>query len=137
MNRAIFLVLLGCCTLVHAADATDNPTSGGLLHIILSLLLVVGLLVGASYLFKKFGINRVHGPFPVKVIGATSIGNNQRLVVIEVGDEWILLGVTPQNITTITKMPRQEAPPEAGNAAKPDFAKWMQGALEKYHAKKP
>lgn len=131
------------CTLYSsassAAEAVDPTSSGSLLRITVSLLLVVGALVGVSVLFKKFGMNRITNQFPVKVIGAVSIGNNQRLMMIEVGEEWILLGVTTQQINTIATMPRQEPVSNANGiaAGKANFASWMQTALEKYNAKKP
>lgn len=108
------------------------------MQITLSLLLVVAILIGFSVLFKKFGLNRINsGAFPVKVIGAMAIGNNQRLMMIEVGDQWLLLGVTSQQITTLTTMPRQATAPAADGIDKTNFSAWMQSALEKYHAKKP
>ena len=119
-----------------AATTADPAASVNLAQITLSLLLVVSLLIGASVLFKKFGLNRVinGGTLPIKVIGSTSLGTNQRLVVIEVGDQWIVLGVTPQQITTITSLPKQETP-VGTTQPKPPFANWMQSALEKYNAK--
>jgi flagellar protein FliO/FliZ len=134
MNKIIVSVLAYCCATAHAADTTGTAASGSLIQITLSLLLVVGLLIGLSVVFKKFGMNRINSPLPFKVIGAVTIGNNQRLMVIEVGDEWIVLGVTPHQISTITSMPRQEN--GNGTNAKVNFSAWMQSALEKYHAKK-
>jgi len=134
MNKFIATAFAFCCVTAHAAEATDTAASGSLIQITLSLLLVVGLLIGLSVVFKKFGMNRINSPLPFKVIGAVTIGNNQRLMVIEVGDEWIVLGVTPQQISTITSMPRQET--VTGSNAKVNFSAWMQSALEKYHAKK-
>jgi len=133
------ITLLGMaalCGASHAAEVTDSPASVNLMKITLSLLLIVGLMIGFAVLAKKFGLNRIQGSsLPVKVIGAISIGTNQRLVVIEVGEEWLLLGVTPQQITTITSMPRQETP--AAAVPGQQFSSWMQSALEKYNAKKP
>jgi flagellar protein FliO/FliZ len=127
------LVWVATC---HAASATDTPAAANMIQVTLSLLLIVGLLFGFSYVVKKFGLGKMinSSQFPVKVIGAISIGSNQRLMVIEVGDEWIVLGITPQNMTTITSMPRQVAPAanEAGNLK---FASWMHSALEKYQSK--
>jgi flagellar protein FliO/FliZ len=143
--KILFVFIFSCwCAVTNAASPAaattpDGVGSGSLIQITLSLLLVVGLLVGLSILFKKFGMNRIiSNSFPVKVIGAIGIGNNQRIMVIEVNDEWIVLGVTPQQISTITTMPRQESSNGPGNdMGKIKFATWMQSALEKYHAKKP
>ena len=139
MRRVAFIVLCGWSALAGAGTATESAASVNLIQITLSLLLVVGVLLGFAVLFKKFGLNRMmnNGPFPVKVIGAVSIGNNQRLMVIEVNEEWIVLGVTAQQINTIATMPRQEAADIAGPGNKLNFSTWMQSALEKYNAKKP
>ena len=133
----LFLALATCCGTAQAA-ASETLATGGLMQITLSLLLVVAVLVGFSVLFKKFGLNRINnGAFPVKVIGGMAISNNQRLMMIEVGDQWLLLGITPQQITTLTTMPRQENTSASGSPDKTSFSTWMQSALEKYHAKKP
>lgn len=139
MNKLIVFVLGWWCAASHATETTDPATSGSLVQITVSLLVVVGLLIGLSVLFKKFGMNRLSGQLPFKVIGAVTIGNNQRLMVIEIGEEWIVLGVTPQHISTIISMPRQELSSGSNNGenTKANFSAWMQSALEKYHAKKP
>ncbi len=127
-----------------AAAATVAPSTppGNLVQIVISLLVVVGLLIALSMAFKKFGLDRLHSNFPVKIIGAISIGSNQRIMVIEAGDEWVVLGVTPQAISPLTSMARQHNHPNAGpssdpGAPKAPFSTWMQSTLEKYRDKKP
>jgi len=141
VNTCIFILFnllsAGSNAAGNATTGADPVSAGNLTQITLSLLLVVGLLIFGSFMFKKFGMNKFNSPFPVKVIGAISVGNNQRLVVIEVGEDWIVLGVTPQQISTIATMPRKETPPGSGLGDKINFSTWMQSALEKYHAKKP
>ncbi len=138
MKKLIGITLSTWSLFSYGAEATESSSAGGLIQITFSLLVVVALLIGLSILFKKFGLNRISNSLPIKVVGAVSIGNNQRLVVIEVGEEWILLGVTPQQITTITNMPRQESGGGSNNGEnRVNFSTWMQSALEKYHAKKP
>lgn len=142
--RAFTLLVVGFFYTASMAIAAETAvvanaaTSPSLLRTLVSLIVVVGILIALSVLFKKFGLNRMIPTFPIKVIGALNLGKNQRLVVIEVGDEWIVLGATPQHISTITKMPRQEAD-NAGivdGASNANFPAWMQGALQKYAAKK-
>lgn len=142
MKRATLLLTLCWSVACHAAPAAASsgaePGSPvNLAQITLSLLLIVGLLIGASVLSKKFGLQRMvnNGGLPFKMIGSTSLGPQQRLMVIEIGDQWVVLGVTQQQISHIVSMPRQELPQD-GADAKPPFASWMQSALEKYNAKK-
>ncbi|PRC90786.1 flagellar biosynthetic protein FliO [Solimicrobium silvestre] len=134
------------CSASHAVDAsagsaagsTTSLAAGNLIQVTLSLLLVIAILIALSVAFKKFGLNRIQAAFPVKVVGAISVGNHQRIMVIEAGDEWIVLGVTPQHISTITSMPRQKSDDTSNSNGnnKAHFSTWMQSALEKYHVKK-
>lgn len=137
-NLLCFLYVSGDAIAAETAVVANNVAAPSLARVSISLVLVIGLLVLLSVLFKKFGLNRMNMSFPVKIVGAMSLGRNQRIVMIEVDDEWILLGVTPQQISTITTMPRQEEAmnTDAEGAQKANLPTWMQGALQKYAAKK-
>jgi flagellar protein FliO/FliZ len=121
-------------TTPHLRDVSSINTSapGNLLQVIVSLMLVLGVLFAASWAVKKWGIRGIASGLPVRIIGAISIGSNQRIVVLEAGESWIVLGVTPQQISTITTLPKQES----SSASKPDFSAWLHQSLEKYHVKK-
>jgi len=139
MKKILALTLLAYAASSHAADAAVDVATGSLLQVILSLVLVLGVIVAISIGFKKFGLNRMQSHLPVKVIGAISVGNNQRVMVIEAGDEWLVVGVTPQNMSTLTTMPRQQSSDTTTNLSnpnQPNFSAWMQKNLEKYHVKK-
>lgn len=130
--------LLSMPRVVDAAEAVvaTNAASPNVFRIVVSLVLVVGILIVLAITFKKFGLNRMQASFPIKIIGAVSLGSNQRIMIIEAGEEWIVLGVTPQHISTITRMPRQEGDNTAGGIDKPDVPAWMQSTLGKYLVKK-
>jgi flagellar protein FliO/FliZ len=131
--------LLGISCFASAADtavAASNVAPGSLVRIVVSLVVVVGLMIFLALLFKKFGLNRMQSAFPVKVIGAISVGNNQRIMIIEVGEEWLVLGVTPHSISTLTSMLRQEDTNSIVSVDNPNLPAWMKGAFEKYSVKK-
>jgi len=113
--------------------AAAGNTSGNLLQVIGSLVLVLALVFFASCAIKKFGLRTLSPELPIRVIGSVSIGSNQRIMVIEAGESWIVLGVSPQQITTITTLPRQES----SSASKPNFSAWLQQTIEKRHVKEP
>jgi len=136
LNAAFLFAYLSMPCIASAAEAVVANTSPNLVRIVVSLVLVVGILIVLAVTFKKFGFNQLHSTLPVKIIGAVSVGNNQRIMVIEAGDEWIVLGVTPQNISTITRMPRQEGDSTVSGIDKPNVPGWMQSAVGKYLIKK-
>jgi|GEM_PF-5985977 len=130
------LGMSGIATAAETAVAANTAVPGSVVRIVVSLILIVGLMIVLAVIFKKFGLNRMQSGLPVKVIGAISVGNNQRIMIIEAGEEWIVLGVTPQNISTITSMPRQENNNTIVSADNPNFPAWMKRAFEKYSVKK-
>lgn len=123
-------------TAAETAVAANTAAPGSIVRIVVSLVLIVGLMIVLAVMFKKFGLNRMQSNFPVKLIGAISVGNNQRIMIIEAGEEWIVLGVTPQNISTITSMPRQEDNNTIDSTVNPNFPGWMKNAFEKYSVRK-
>jgi flagellar biosynthetic protein FliO len=68
-----------------------------------SLILVVVLLLGCNLLFKrKLGsFARSAGPRRLRVVERLSIGHRHSLVLVDVGDKQLVLGVTPDRITTL------------------------------------
>jgi flagellar protein FliO/FliZ len=70
----------------------------------------------------------------MRTVAVLSISPNQRLLTVEIGQgedkRWLVLGVTPQQITTLHSLPPQ---PEsaAGNGAVPPFAQLLMARLRK------
>ena len=67
---------------------------------IVSLLLVLFAIVIAAWLLKKLqvGGNTVNG---LKVITSLNLGSKERLVVVQVGEKQLLLGITGQQINLL------------------------------------
>ncbi|MCD6026394.1 MAG: flagellar biosynthesis protein FliO [Solimicrobium sp.] len=127
--------------MTNAAEKNVAPNMtvpGNIVQIVVSLIVVIGLLILLSVAFKKFGLDRMNSNFPVKVINAINLGSNQRIMTIEVGDEWLVLGITAQHITTLTSMPRQEVSDKShfGSTEKLNLPDWMQSAVKKYSYRK-
>lgn len=70
------------------------------------LLIVLGLLVLALYLMKRcfrFG-DRSNGDMVIKVLSSLHLSPKERIEVIEVSGEKIVLGIAPGNISFLTKL---------------------------------
>ena len=134
MKRILgFLFLLsGTCTQAMAAEKNVTSTAGSIFHILIVLILVLGLMVGAAWLLKRFNSSGINSPGGVKVVGGVPVGNRERIIVVEVADQWIVVGVTPTNITALSTMPKQATPPAQGNQPLPsNFASKLKQLLEK------
>lgn len=112
--------LLLAATLAHAnlptVPAAPAPVpaagvgTGGLLQAVFGMACVLGLILLCAWLARRFGLQRLGGGQMVKVISGTSLGQRERVVVVEVAGQWLVLGVTPQHISTLHTLPAQAAP---------------------------
>ncbi|MFZ6872732.1 flagellar biosynthetic protein FliO [Undibacterium sp. Di27W] len=121
-----------------AAETTPTTPSAGLLQIATALLLVLGLVVMAAWLMRRLGPLNVGNKIPVKIIGGINVGNRERVVVVEVGDQWLILGVTANNINSLGSMPKQEEllNQSAQAAANDPFSAWLKRTLDKRSAER-
>lgn len=111
-------------------DAANS--SGNLLQVLFGLLLVLGLMGASAWLLKRYGPQRIGGTLDVKVVGGINLGNRERVLVLEVADQWIVVGVTAASMNTLTTLPRQELEPGMGPLAPGgSFAAWLKQTMER------
>ncbi|MEZ0560903.1 flagellar biosynthetic protein FliO, partial [Pseudomonas sp. Env-82] len=85
---------------VAAAPAVGS-VSGQLTQLVLGLLLVIGLIFVLAWLMRR--VQRI-GPGNgqvIELVGSRALGPRDRLVLVQVGEEQILLGITPGRITPL------------------------------------
>lgn len=118
---------------VFAAENKPVSPSAGLLQIASALLLVVALVLVAAWVMRRLGPLNVGNKIPVKIIGGINVGNRERVMVVEVADQWLILGVTANNINNLGSIPRQEAllNSPAHPAASDPFSTWLKRTLDK------
>ena len=71
---------------------------------LLSLMLVLALVVGLLYASKWFIQRRPRGGRRLRFIEAMSVSNKEKLVLIEIDDRQLLIGVSPQQVTLLTEL---------------------------------
>ncbi|MFZ6780064.1 flagellar biosynthetic protein FliO [Undibacterium sp. Ji83W] len=129
----VLAVMAVLSTSVFAAENAPISPSGGLMQIATALLLVLGLVVMAAWLMRRLGPMNAGNKIPVKIIGGISVGNRERVMVVEVGDQWLILGVTASNINNLGSMPKQDEllNQSAHAAANDPFSAWLKRTLDK------
>jgi len=120
--------------------ASQAPSAAGsLVQTILSLGFVIALLVGLAWLLKRFGPKHITGGTRVKLVGALSVGARERILVVEVGEQWIVVGASPGRMNALATMPRQEVDDADLAGAQPmpgaNFAEWFKQTIEKRNGK--
>ncbi|MEI7455511.1 MAG: flagellar biosynthetic protein FliO [Nitrosomonadales bacterium] len=113
--RIIALFALICSNAAIAADIARPaytppvPTSSGsLLQISFSLLLVLAVIMAIAWLLKRMNIAQHGTGNLLKVVGSIAIGQRERVVMIEVEDTWVLIGVGPGQIRTLHTLPKSD-----------------------------
>ncbi len=88
-----------------ARTLTESPLSAvNLMQTLLGLLLVLACIVLVAWLLKRSNSFHSAASGKLKVIAGLPLGTRERAVLIQVGDEQLLLGVTPQQINLLHKL---------------------------------
>ncbi|MGK5009144.1 flagellar biosynthetic protein FliO [Janthinobacterium sp. MDB2-8] len=124
------------------APMTMAPTSsaGSLLQTIFALVFVLALLIGLAWCMKRYGPKVMGGNNKMRVVSSLNLGGRERIVLVEVADQWIVVGASPGRINALATMPRQEGElPQLATAqngpAAANFSEWLKQTIEKRNGK--
>ena len=118
MIRAAALLGAAAPGFAVAADAADlAPDGAGLLRATLGLALVLALIFAVGWVMRRIAPTRAGGTGPVRVVGSQAVGTRERVVLLEVGDQWLVVGVAPGNVRGLATLPRGELPPAPASPA--------------------
>ncbi len=101
---------------------------------LLGLAAVIIVLFAALHVLKRIGVARGLPSGLMRVIGGIGIGTREKVVIVEVGETWLVLGVAPGQISTLHTLPKQqEHAKTAGSplANQPDFGGWLKNVIER------
>jgi flagellar protein FliO/FliZ len=98
------------------ALAQAAPVEGpSLLPMVLALVFVLALVPVAMWMLKRIGGAGPGSVAGMRVVAQLPLGPRERIVVVEAGERWLLLGVTAASINRIGTMPRGELPVAPAN----------------------
>lgn len=103
---------------------------------LLGLAFIVALILGSLWLLKRLASPRGAASHALRIVAGQAVGARERLVMVEVGDTLLVLGVAPGQIHTLHSMPKTALPmPPQDNAAPPQqFAARLRKLMEKRNA---
>ena len=139
------LTVLGASNVALAAEpaatATVGSTPAGLggqvLQLVLGLLLVVGLIFFLAWLLRRVqGVGPGNGQL-IEVLGSRAIGPRDRLLLVQIGKEQILLGHSPGDIKALHVLTEPVAAPAGSRPATPEFAQRLLELMGKDQKDKP
>ena len=129
-----------CSSFVNAADpgatAAETATSvqdplamTSLWQLTLGMVAVLGLIMGIAWLLKRSGRFQMGAGGGLRVLGGLSMGTRERVVLLQVGETQLLLGVAPGRVQTLHVL---EQPLDAGKTVTgPGFSEQLGRLLKK------
>lgn len=108
-------------------------STGTYLQAALALALIVALLAGTAWFARKVSGGKGFGQGGLKVVGGVALGPRERIVLLEVGDERLVIGIVPGQIRTLHRLAKGSALPDSDPpvATEKPFAQWLKGVAER------
>ena len=141
--RASAPSVLSFLAVPHAAlaAATTPPDSGlpaaGFLQVVVALGLVLAAIAAFARFLRRLSPGAIGTRGWLRVVGGAMVGPKERVVLIEVGDTWLLLGVAASNVSLLHTLPK---PPQSaakeGEGPAPGFSSALLEALASRRRKK-
>jgi flagellar protein FliO/FliZ len=107
----------------------DPLAMGNLVQLTLGLLAVLLLLGGLTWVLRRSGrfTSGVHGA--LRILGGVSMGARERVVLLQVGKQQLLVGVSPGRIQTLHVLDEPIEMTESAPRSKAGFAQALELAL--------
>ncbi len=115
-----------------AAPAVSSGVAGQLTQLVFGLLLVLGLIFFLAWLLRRVQQAGPAGKGQViEIVGSRALGPRDRLMLVQVGNEQILLGLSPGTITALHVLKESIEVPTTTEKATPEFAQHLLKILGK------
>jgi len=69
----------------------------------------------------------------MKIIGGVALGPRERIVLVEIGNEWLVVGIVPGQIRTLHRLEKGAALPDEKRSimVEKPFSQWLHGISER------
>ncbi|MDY0055063.1 MAG: flagellar biosynthetic protein FliO [Methyloversatilis sp.] len=119
------LLLLASSAALHAADAAAPAAppsgAGAVIQMLGALGVVLAALFAVLWLLRRISGGKLAGPAPIRTVGGIAVGSRERVLLLEIGEHWLVVGVAPGSVTGIATLPRGELQQDSAQPAAPDF----------------
>jgi flagellar protein FliO/FliZ len=111
--------------------AHDPMAMSSLWQLTLGMLVVLGLIVVIAWLLKRSGRFQVAAGGGLRILGGLSMGARERVVLMQVGETQLLLGVAPGRVQTLHVLEQPLAAGQSANRVTGGFADQLGRMLKK------
>jgi flagellar protein FliO/FliZ len=142
----VAVALLACVSFAASAVLPTVPTpaaepvrsygAAGLLQAGLGLAVVMALIFLCAWVARRFGLQPSGNGRVLKVVSSAMVGQRERVVVVEIGDSWLVLGVAAGQVRALhtmsaQKLPDVQAPAVNGFGSEGAFSQKLLESLQK------
>jgi flagellar protein FliO/FliZ len=115
MSTRYFSRAAGVCAALSTVSATSahaaESAAASMLSMSVSLIIVLATIAAAAFFFKRMqpgmtGANKAL----IQPVSQYALGTRERIVVVEMGERWLVLGVTANSINLLAEQPKGELP---------------------------
>jgi len=136
MNKALIFLYACIPNMAFAAEvsSSSHAVNGDYMtKLLLSLGLVVAIIFALAWLVKRFNFIPQQSQNLIKIMSTLSVGSRDRLALIQVGDEQLLIALTPGKIS---KLHCLKNPVKTVDEAQSSFKNKMDFLLDKQNLDK-
>lgn len=90
---------------VMVGSAAPSLGIGAVLQTLVGLAVVIGLVFACAWLARRFGFQPARRGGPLKVVSSVGLGAKESATIVEIGDTWLVLGVSPGNVRLLHTLP--------------------------------
>ena len=114
-----------------AVSIQDPMAMTSLWQLTLGMVAVLGLIMGIAWLLKRSGRFQMAAGGGLRILGGLSMGTRERVVLLQVGDTQLLVGVAPGRVQTLHILDKPLESTHGATSAVPGFADQLGHFLNK------
>lgn len=119
------------------AAESPRPSELSVIQPVLALLAVFGIMFVIAWVLKKGRLLPTVNKDALKSIGTISLGGKTCISVVEVGEHWLVVGATPQQVTLLHVLPKQTVQQTPATPNDVPFKTWLDTTLKKFNQQRP
>jgi flagellar protein FliO/FliZ len=121
------------CFAATAPNPVEPSFTGGLVQTVFGLAIVLALIWGAAWMLRRLNVGSPSQGSAIRVLASQALGQRERVVLVEVADQWLVLGVAPGQVSALSAMPKGAlpAPPSPSSPLASQFASLLARARNK------
>ena len=124
----LFATTEACAQASQGVAAPITDLGGSLWQLLFGLVAVLALMIGSLWVLKKLVAQRGESAGLLRVVAGTAVGTRERVVIVEVGSTWLVLGVAPGRVSALAEVPRQSVaaqPVSLDSSSGVGFSDWL------------